>query len=77
MSKCICRIPSPSSHHEYCLNDHCGKRIETIYEKHDRLSRQFNIAYEALKLCLGKTSDDLVEEICYEAFEAIEKELAI
>jgi hypothetical protein len=73
---CICRIPSPSSHHDHCLNDDCGKKIETIYEMYNRLEKQFNIAYQALKDCLGKTSDDVVEEICYEAFDEIEKLLA-
>ncbi len=29
---CKCRIPSPSNHHEFCINEECGLRIETIQE---------------------------------------------
>lgn len=33
---CECEIPSPSSHHQHCLNDECGKRIESVYQKSGR-----------------------------------------
>jgi hypothetical protein len=33
---CQCRISSASAHHNRCINEGCGKRIETIYSKYSK-----------------------------------------
>ena len=52
MTICSCLIPSASSHHENCINEGCGKRIETIYEKYDALkakNKRLELVVETLK----------------------------
>lgn len=72
MEYCKCRIPSPSAHHDNCINDGCGKRIKTIYQKYDELKeerdnykRSLTIIRECCDICapyyyeeLDKTIDD-------------------
>lgn len=49
MNYCKCRIPSPSSYHEFCINMGCSKRIKTLAEECTELEEKLAVAEKSLK----------------------------